>query len=182
MATPTAAAAETSPRPSMASKLPSWMFPSQINGWSEDAWAVAAIGRVLAVAIYLVGYVVLVLDNTSGLTFRTFWQALFAKNFLVAAPAVLVAVAAIGLRRERWAEASPRAARMAESALIGAVVLAALCIIGSVIAFIATLPDLDHFGFAFQDLMIDVAAFVAAASAGLWALVELNHRRGASTG
>lgn len=164
----------------MASKLPSWMFPRQINGWAEDAWAVAALGRVVAIIVYLVGYVVLVLDNTSDLTFRTFWQALFAKNFLIAAPAVLVAVAAVGLRRERWREVSARGQQMAEGALLGAVALAAICIVGSIIAFIATLPDLDHFGFAFQDLMIDVAAFVAAVTAGLWALVELNYRRSAT--
>ncbi|MDT5113580.1 MAG: hypothetical protein QOE20_5470 [Mycobacterium sp.] len=181
MSDPTVAAG-AAPRPSLSRRLPSWMFPSRLEAWSDDAWALAAAGRVAAVVIYLIGYVVLILDHAGDFGFRTFLQALFAKNFLIASPATLVAVAAIGLRRERWAQVSARGQRLAEGGLVGAAVLAAICIVGSVIAFIATLPDLDHFGFAFQDLMIDVAALIAAVTAGIWALVELDHRRAPTSG
>lgn len=165
---------------SLPSRLPERVFSSRIRLWEDDAWALAAAGRVIAVAVYLVGYVVFVLSHADDFSFRGFWQVLFAKNFLVASPATLIAVAAIGMHRERVATATPRGGRLIDVALVGAVLLAVLCVVGSVVAFIANLPELgDDFGSGFAELMFDVAAFIAATTAGVWAVLETDRRRGA---
>ena len=163
---------------SITDRLPGGLFSPRLRGWDGDAWALAAAGRVVAVAVYLLGYIVLVLSHTGDFTFREFWEVLFAKNFLIASPATLVAIAAIGMHRDRADAASARGARLIDVAVLGAVVLALLCALGSVVAFIADLPNLgDDFGSGFADIMLDLAAFVAAATAGIWALLEADHRR-----
>jgi hypothetical protein len=164
---------------SWTAKLPGGLFSPRLREWNQDAWALAAAGRVVAVAVYLVGYIVLVLSHADDFTFRGFFQALFAKNFLVASPLTLIAVAAIGLHRDRADAATSRGSRLIDVAIIGAIVLAVLCVVGSIIGFVANLQELgDDFGFGFADLMIDIAAFIAAVTAGVWALLEADHRRG----
>jgi hypothetical protein len=166
---------------SLSARLPERLFSPRLRSWDDDAWALAAAGRVVAVGVYLLGYVVLVLSHADDFTFRGFWQVLFAKNFLIASPATLIAVAAIGLHRDRAARATPRGARLVDVALVGALALAALCLIGSAVALVADLPDLgDDFGVGFEEVMFDLAAFIAAATAGVWALLEVDHRRQAA--
>lgn len=154
------------------SKVPSALFEGPVSGLVPDGWALAALGYVTAIALYLLGNFILTLANTDGLDFREVLDSVFGRQFLVAAPTLVTAMTLA--TRRRGEPMSERARGWLDTAITACIPLGAVVVIGSVIGFLADFGEFSSStSGAFYLLLLHLAGVILGTVAMLWALAEL---------
>lgn len=141
---------------------------------TEEGWALAAVGYVAAIAVYLVALMIVEIANWSS-PIDDQIQGMFGRDFLVIAPATLTAIT---LATRRGVPTSAEGRWRVDAALTGACALLAFVAVGAALGFLASFGDFaDSFSGGLASLLIRAAAIVVCAVGMAWGLSELSAMR-----
>jgi len=169
-------------RPRASEYLPRGAFDGQLRTRFAHALPLAALAYAGAIAVYVFCVVFVQLFSLGNASLSVTLVILFGSHFLIATPTTLSCINVASRWRHHSADASDEPTlRRVDLALTICAVIATVLVIGDVLGFFAVFGLKGQTGWqVVYALLLQAAAAVASAAAGVWALAEIAAMRAAA--